>query len=78
MRTIDSNEFEYTRRKYQGSLSEESAIIREFVFGKGSITHLFNVIPFMRLEDQDRVVLIIKRCIELGKIPKMSIKKIRH
>lgn len=73
MRIVDASEVEYARQNYQ-----ESAIIREFVHGKGSITHIFNTVPFMRLEDEGRIIQIIKHCIELGKLPKMIIKKMRH
>lgn len=74
IKTIDSVEYESAQRKYQGSSKEENDIIREFVFGKGSITHLFNVIPFMRYEDEARIIEIIKRCMQCGKIPKFITK----
>lgn len=78
IKPIDSTNIESARIKYQGSSTEEIDIIREFVAGKGSITHLFNVIPFMRIEDESRIIEIISRCMALGKVPKMNIRKMRH
>lgn len=72
-----SNDIEIARTKYQGSLDEERDIIREFELGKGSMTHLFNVIPFMRYEDEHRIKDIIKRCIDLGKNSNQKISKMR-
>lgn len=77
VRTIDSNDIEIARKKYQGGLDEERDIIREFELGKGSMTHLYNVIPFMRYEDENRIIDIIKRCIDLGKTSKQKISKMR-
>lgn len=76
--TVDSNDIDNARAKYQGSPAEENDIIREIVIGKGSLTHLSNNIPFMRNEDEPRIMEIIKRGMEIGKIPKMVIRKIRH
>lgn len=78
LRIVNSTDIQCTRQKYQGSETEESDIIREFVIGKGSITHLFNTIPFFRYEDETRIIEIVKRSIEIGKIPKIQIKKMRH
>lgn len=77
MKVITSSDIENARRNYQGSSIEEEDIAREFRIGKGSITHLFNNIPFMRYEDEPRIVEIIKRCMEVGKTPKINIRKMR-
>lgn len=50
-----SSAIESARQKYKGSNSELNDIIREFVVGKGSMTHLLNTIPFMRIEDEARI-----------------------
>lgn len=77
IKTTSSNDIETARKNYQGSLKEESDIIRETIVGKGSMTHLLNVIPFMRSEDETRIYEFIKECFESGKIPKIPIKKLR-
>lgn len=78
IRTIDSTDIDIARNRYQGSDIEKADILREIVIGKGSITHLFNAIPFMRYEDESRIVNIIKSAIEKGEIPKFVIRKIRN
>lgn len=40
------------------------------------MTHIYNNVPFMRVEDEARVLEIIKRLISENKIPKLKIKKI--
>lgn len=78
IRTVLSNDIACARKKYQDSFAEENDDIREFIMGKGSITHLLNVIPFMRFEDQSRIIEIIKQCMQSGKIPKTSIRKMQN
>lgn len=73
-----SSAIESARQNYQGSVSEEADILREFIIGKGSMTHLFNTIPFMRTEDEARMIHVIKECMESGKIPKAPIRKMRR
>ncbi|XP_031637570.1 J domain-containing protein CG6693-like [Contarinia nasturtii] len=75
---LTSSAIESARQKYQGSVSEETDIIREFTIGKGSMTHLFNTIPFMRTEDEARIIHVIKECMQSGSIPKISIRKMRR
>lgn len=77
VRPIDVNEIECARNKYQNSATEETDIIREFIIGKGSITHLFNTIAFMRSEDEPRIIELVQRCMNMGKIPKIPIRKLR-
>lgn len=62
------------RSKYQNSVEEENDILREFVKGNGSMTHIFNVIPFIHF-DENRVTQIIKTGIAMGKISKILIRK---
>lgn len=65
------------KKSYQGSSEEECDIAREFTIGNGSLTHLLNHIPFMRLEDEHRVINIVKKLIDAGKISNLiKIKKI--
>lgn len=77
IKITDSSDIEIARKKYQGSLKEETDIIREAINGNCSLTHLLNVIPFMRNEDEMRITEFIKDCFVEGKIPKMTIKKLR-
>lgn len=77
IRTIDSTDVSNMRDSYQGSEAEKKAIFREIIIGKGSLTHLFHSVPFMRYEDEPRIIQIIKSGIECGEIPKMVIRKMR-
>lgn len=78
IKTINDADIETKRGEYQGSVVEENDIIREIQIGKGSVTHLFNTIPFMRYDDEARIIDIIKRSMEAGKVPKMVIRKMRY
>lgn len=78
IKTVNTEDIDCAKAKYKGSSAEESDILREFVLGKGSMTHLLNVIPFMRIEDEMRIIEIIKRSVEEGKIQKIPIRKIRR
>lgn len=71
--TVDSADIETARSKYQGSIAEENDIIREIVIGKGSMSHLMNTIPFMRCEDETRMIERVKGFIMKGKIPNTTI-----
>lgn len=75
IQTIDSNDIQIARNKYQGSIAEQNDIMREIVIGKGSMVHLMNTIPFMRSEDEMRIIEMIKVFMMKGKIPKITIRK---
>lgn len=77
IKITDSRDIEIARKNYQGSLKEQNDIIREVIIGNGSMTHLLNVIPFMRNDDEICITEFIKQCFIDGKIQKMSIKKLR-
>lgn len=77
IRTVEPSDIIDARMKYQGSSLEEKDVIREFVIGNGSMTHLLNVIPFMRYEDELRIIEIVKRSMNAGKTPKIAIRKLR-
>lgn len=64
------------RLKYQNSVNERNDIEREFQAGKGSMTHRLNNLPFMRTEDEQRIIKLIETLIAEGSIPKRKIKKI--
>lgn len=77
IRIIDSSDIDAAKNSYQGSDKEKNDVFREIVIGKGSITHLFNVIPFMRYEDESRIITLIKNGIEKKELPKLAIRKMR-
>lgn len=77
MKMVSSTDVQKARESYENSSAEESDIIREFVKGNGSMTHMLNNLPFMRVEGEMRITRIIKRMMEEGKISEaIKIKKI--
>lgn len=76
LKPMDSNDIELAKLEYQGSEQENLDLIREFKNGNGSVTHLLNNIPFMRVEDENRIIESIRELQSQGKLPKLSIKKI--
>lgn len=76
LKPVTHNDIETARAAYQGSEREERDLIREFNIGNGSMVHLINSIPFMRFEDENRIIESIRYLMSLGKIPKSSIKKL--
>lgn len=78
IQTIDSADIVCARSKYQGSSAEQNDVMREIVIGKGSMIHLMNTIPFMRSEDELRIVDMINGFINMGKITKIAIRKLRN
>lgn len=77
LKPVDSDAIKDARKRYQGSILERQDIRREFVSGNGSMTYLFNNIPFMRLEDEMRITEIILDLIEKGEVKKIPIKRMR-
>lgn len=73
---VTENALDIARKRYQNTCKEESDIIREFNKGKGSMTHMLNNLPFMRIEDETRIIAIIMRMVDMGRVEKFRIKKI--
>lgn len=76
LKPTTDTEINNARLRYQNSSEEENDIRREFQAGGGSMTHILNRLPFMRIDDESRIVNIIKRLTAAGKIPVQKIKKI--
>lgn len=76
LKMVEDSDIERARNNYRQSGKEKADIIREFTTGNGSLTHMLNRIPFMRLEDEDRIIFQIKELIKNGSLPNLKIKKI--
>lgn len=59
LKPVSDDDFEQAARTYKNSTKEKEDIIREVVNGNGSMKHLLNTIPYMRIEDQPRILSII-------------------
>ena len=77
LKPITNIEISTAMANYRGSIVERNDVMREIVLGKGSLTHLLNNIPFMRIEDEMRMIELVKDLIEKGMIPKLKIKRIK-
>lgn len=77
IRIVTSDIIEQARNSYINSTAEEEDIIKEFKRGNGSLTFMLHNLPFMRIEDENRITTIIKHLMVIGKIPNtVKIKKI--
>lgn len=76
LKPTTSSDVNNARSKYQNSLEEQRDIQREYLAGNGSMIHMLNNIPFMRVEDEARIVTIIKKMVAEGELPQKKIKKI--
>lgn len=77
LKPVSSDDIGNARLRYQNSKEEQCAIKREYVAGKGSLTHMLNTVPFMRAEDESRVIGIIQQLINSKDVPAYKLKKIR-
>lgn len=77
LKPVSLIDFKEAREKYKGSAIEKEDIAKAFKEGNGSLIHIFNNIPFMRYEDEVRVIGIINELISNGLLPKMKIKKLK-
>lgn len=76
VKPITEKEIDTARKKYQNSHQKECDILREYKNGKGSMTHMINNLPFVRHDDESRVISIIMRMIQMGSAEKFKIKKL--
>lgn len=76
IKPMTNNDINDARKKYQNSEDEKNDILREYKLGKGSMIHMLNNLPFMRIEDEQRVLGIIDEMVVAGLVEKMKIKKI--
>lgn len=76
IKPMTSNDITDACEKYQNSEIEKNDILREYKAGKGSMIHMLNNLPFMRFEDEERVLKIINDMIKVGLVEKIKIKKI--
>eukprot|EP00834_Sanchytrium_tribonematis_P003378 NODE_128_length_17019_cov_0.764480.p9 type:complete len:262 gc:universal NODE_128_length_17019_cov_0.764480:4941-5726(+) len=53
------NELDAMKKKYQSSSEEKEDIIAAYIKSKGKMEEIFNAIPFVTLDDEDRIVSII-------------------
>lgn len=70
---ITEEDIEKYERNYRYSEQEKSDIKRSYVQGKGCINHLMNSVPFLRVEDEDRLKIIVTEMIDSGDVESFPI-----
>lgn len=75
LKIVSPNSFQNARDTYQGTEKEKQDIIRELIRGNGSVTHLINTIPFMRVDDENCITNLINQLMKDGSVPTMKIKQ---
>lgn len=76
LKTSTQDDVNNAAEMYKGSTDEKSDVLKEFITGKGSMIHMLNTIPFMRVEDGSRIISIIQAAMLSGETPRMGIKKL--
>lgn len=76
LKVVVSDDFARAKKNYQNSEKEKEDIRREIVRGNGSLTHILHNVPFIRVNDESRIMEIIKQMIANGEVPKLKLKKI--
>lgn len=78
LKPITDDCIEDAKSKYAGSDHEKQDIAKLInETGSCSIANLLNNIPFMRAEDEPRIIAIVKLLIVEKKVPKCTIRKLR-
>lgn len=77
LKIVKSDDFLSARERYQNSENEKKDIVCEIVRGNGSLTHLLHNVPFMRREDEGRIIKLIDQLILDKKLPKMKLKRMQ-
>lgn len=79
MKVVSNEEVNDVAETYKNSTKEKEDIIQEVIKGNGSMTYIFNNLPFMRIEDQPRIIKIINELKANNQIPAhIKIKKIAN
>lgn len=58
---------------FTGSDTEKIDIRKAYVNGKGCLNYMMNCIPFMAIEDEPRISVIVKEWIATGEVPEFKL-----
>lgn len=75
LKTISEYDVTIASNSYKGSTEERDAVLKEFISSNSSLTHVLNNVPFIRREDEMRLVEMLKEAMEHQEIPRIKIKK---
>lgn len=76
LKTTNVDDLINASTSYKGSAEERADILKEAIAGNGSMIHILNNIPFMRKEDETRIIQIIQEAFITEEIPRIAIKKL--
>lgn len=66
---ISTSDIDKYQREYTGSELERADIRKAYERGKGCINYMMNSVPFMDVEDEPRIALIVREWIDAGEVP---------
>ena len=66
---ITNEDIQNYEKNYRGSEQEEIDIRKAYLNGKGCINFMMNHVPFMAVEDEDRIQGIVHKWIDAGEVP---------
>lgn len=76
LKTISIKDMNDAFESYIGSNEEKTQILQEFVKGNGSMIHVYNNVPFVRRNDEARIIKMIQEAFAAGEIQRIAIKKL--
>ncbi|XP_059621561.1 J domain-containing protein CG6693 [Phlebotomus argentipes] len=70
---ITDEDIENYQKSYVGSDLEKSDIKKAYMNGNGCINYLMSTVPFMAVEDEPRIIAMVKEWIDAGEVPEYEI-----
>ncbi|XP_055683543.1 J domain-containing protein CG6693 [Lutzomyia longipalpis] len=61
------------QKSYVGSELEKNDIKKAYLGGKGCINYMMSAVPFMSVEDEPRIIELVKEWIEAGEVPEYKV-----
>jgi len=65
---LSHKDYENYEKKYKGSVEEELDLKKAYVNGEGDMDFIFEMVPFMRCEDEPRMKEIVRKMIDRGEV----------
>lgn len=65
---ISTQDIENYEKSYRHSEQEATDIKKSYIQGKGCINHMMNTVPFLRVEDEPRLQVIVKGMIDASEV----------
>lgn len=69
---ISEDDIDNYRRGYIGSEIERGDVKKAYVNGEGCMNYLMEFVPFMAVEDEPRIIEIVKEMIAAGEVPEFQ------